>query len=372
MKIAKFTLNGYINYGNMLQSYALQEFLSKFDVHVDSIWHTESDFLPRTWWLWSWKEPIKYLVNWKGFRTSLRSGHLGMEMIRQGKNKEWCDKNLNVVHYSDDLKKLVSEYDYFVVGSDQVWNPELPRPVLLENFLPFSDPSKNIAYAASIANPTIPNALLPLYKKGLNNIKFISVREEEGKKLINKITGRDVPVLVDPTLLLNADEWRNVSSEPAWYTGKEFIVTYFLGKKPKMVLELEEKRQMQVVNLLDFDEYEHYITGIDEFLWAIDHAAFVFTDSFHGTVFSIMFGKPFFVFDRIPLSKDDFAVSKMSSRIISLLKLFHLESRCIRGGDTDLMNLCEIKIENIEDILSEERKRSQGFLSTILKVRASF
>jgi hypothetical protein len=366
MKVAKFTLNGYINYGNVLQSYALQKFLSNFGAQVDSIWHTESNFLPKTWWQWSWKEPIKYLLNWKGFRTSLRSGHLGMEMIRQGKIKEWCDKNLNVVHYDGNPKKLTTEYDYFVVGSDQVWNPELPRTVLSENFLPFSVPSKNIAYAASIANPIIPNNLIPLYKQGLENIKYISVREDEAKKIINKITERDVPILVDPTLLLTAAEWRKVSIQPAWYKGNNFILTYFLGKKPKEIEELGKKEKMQIVNLLNFNEYDHYITGVDEFLWAIDHASSVLTDSFHGTVFSIIFGKPFFVFDRIPLNNSDLAVSKMSSRIVSLLKLFHLETRRVSNEDVVQLNSYEMPKIDINNILSLERERSHAFLSKIL------
>lgn len=127
------------------------------------------------------------------------------------------------------------------------------------------------------------------------------MREQEGANTVKQFTGRDVPVVVDPTMLLTPDEWRKVSRH-AWYHGDDYILTYFLGKRPNAAIQqVASKSGLPVVNLLDENVYEHYVTGVDEFIWAIEHASLIYTDSFHGTVFSILFQKPFVVCNRVLL-----------------------------------------------------------------------
>lgn len=147
------------------------------------------------------------------------------------------------------------------------------------------------------------------------------MREQEGANTVKQFTGRDVPVVVDPTMLLTPDEWRKVSRQPAWYRGEDYILTYFLGNRPNAAIQqVANKSGLPSVNLLDEDVYEHYVTGVDEFIWAIEHASLIYTDSFHGTVFSILFQRPFVVCNRV----GEEAVGKMSSRIDTLLSYFGL------------------------------------------------
>ena len=357
--IAKFTLDGYFNYGNLLQNYALQYVIKKYADEVDSVWTMPNNFLPQSWWRWSWKEPIKWLINWKGFRDNFKIGRFGIEMARQARMRDFADRYINY-RYDADLTSLDAEYDYFVVGSDQVWNPNWD---FKNYFLPFASPKKRISYAASISSPDVPYAVKADYIKGLNGMKTLSLREQAGADLVEKLTGRKAMVHVDPTLLLTADEWRKVSRQPTWYHGEDYVLTYFLGKRPAAVDEIIKSTGLKVVNLLDENVYEHYVTGVDEFIWAIEHAKLVYTDSFHGTVFSIIFRRPFVVCDRVGNSIE----TKMTSRIDSLLQLFGLEAR--RGTIENNYSIEEpltMNYPDLESVFTRERKRSFDYLASVL------
>ena len=364
MKICTLTLDGYFNYGNVLQRYALQRVLQNLISDVDSLWYMPDNFAPRSFWQWGWKNYIKYILNWKSFRTNFHGGGNGSEMVRQGKIKDWCDRYIRIKKMPINSSDISTQYDYFIVGSDQVWNPVFN--MLDCAFLFFAPPKKRIAYAASISCPELPSEKIDLYKKGFAGMAHISMREQQGADTVKELSGRDVPVVVDPTLLLSADDWRKVSRQPAWYHENDYILTYFLGERPDVVTLLERETGLKVVNLLDKDVYEHYVTGPDEFIWAIEHAKLVYTDSFHGTVFSILFRTPFVVCNRIGNAVEE----KMGSRIDTLLGYFGLEAR--RGTKNNgyaIENpLSEPDWSQVDDVLARERKRSDEYLRQALKV----
>lgn len=357
-RIAKLSLDGYFNYGNILQSYALQQVLRRYADVVDSIWTQSDKFLPRTWWNWNWKMPIKYLLDWHGFRTKLRAGETGFEMARQTRMRDFVDRYIHYHYQGDHLEELDDQYDFFVVGSDQVWNPYFGE--YRQFFLGFAAPEKRISYAASISTPKIPDEELDFYKKGLEGMKTLSLREHAGAEFVERLTGRKAEVHVDPTLLLSADEWRQVSRQPTWYHGEPYLLTYFLGPMPEEVRRITKSFGLQVVNLLDLTDYEHYVTGVDEFLWAIDHAALIYTDSFHGTVFSIIFRKPFVICERV----GNEVTSKMTSRIDTLLRYFALEGR--RGTAQNAYQIDDpLHITypaSVDEVFAREKNRSDEYL----------
>lgn len=364
MKIGKITLDGYFNYGNVLQNYALRQVLLQYADVVDCLWHEQDKFLVRTWYKWSWKEPIKWILNYHGYRDKIFSDIHGMEIVRQGRIKEWCDRYIGIKKVMD-LSTVADDYDYFVVGSDQVWNPYFSN--LQHCFLSFASPEKRIAYAASISCPTIPVEKHTLYKKGFSEMKSISMREQQGADIVKEFSGRDVPVVVDPTLLLTPDDWCKVSRKPAWFHGEDYILTYFLGKRPEVVKCLEKETGLKVINLLDENVYEHYVTGPDEFIWAIEHARLVYTDSFHGTVFSILFRTPFVVCNRIGSEVEE----KMGSRVDTLLGYFGLNAR--RGTKANNYAI-EKPLEApdwsmVDKVLNRERKRSNEYLCESLGMK---
>lgn len=336
--------------------------LQQLGGEVESLCHTPDNFLPQVYWRWSWKELVKFLLNWHGFRDAFFCGDKGLEMVRQGKIRDWCARYINIQQASDDLDSLADAYDYFVTGSDQVWNYHFSN--LEHCFLLFAPSEKRIAYAASISCPDIPADKIPMYKEGFAGMAHISMREQQGADTVKELSGRDVPVVVDPTLLLDANAWRKVSRQPAWYHGEDYILTYFLGDRPEIVETLEQETGLPVINLLDKEVYEHYVTGPDEFLWAVEHAKLVYTDSFHGTVFSILFRTPFVVCNRV----GDDVSEKMGSRIDTLLGCFCLEDR--RGTKTNgyaIENPFEvIDWSKVDTILTRERQRSIDYLTEAL------
>ena len=121
MKVGTLTLDGYCNYGNVLQRYALRNVLLRYTDVVDSLWHEQERFMVRTWYKWSWKKLVKLILNYCGFRKEICSDFYGMEMVRQGRIKEWCDRYIGIKQVAD-LPKIAGDYDYFVVGINQVWN----------------------------------------------------------------------------------------------------------------------------------------------------------------------------------------------------------------------------------------------------------
>lgn len=203
------------------------------------------------------------------------------------------------------------------------------------------------------------------FKTGINGMHAIDVREQAGADLIEKLTGCKAEVHFDPTLLLTAEKWRTVSRQPTWYHGQDYILTYFLGKRPEAVERVAQETGLPVVNLLDEDVYEHYVTGVDEFIWAIEHAKLLYTDSFHGTVFSILFRTPFVICNRV----GDAATEKMGSRIDTLLGYFGLENR--RGTKANAYRienpLASPDWSKVEPVLEKERKRSADYFEHVLK-----
>lgn len=371
--IAKFSLDGYCNYGNILQSYALQEILLRYAKKVDTIWTQPDVFLPKTFWEFgfNWRKILYFILNRYNFRTdtinNIKSGKNGLEMARQARMRDFVDRYISYKKHGNicELQDLMLQYDFCIVGSDQVWNPHFGN--YHQFFLGFVPEEKRLSYAASISTMEIPAKEYDFFVQGLKGMKTLSVREQAGADLIEQLTGRKAEVHVDPTLLLTADEWRSVSRRPTWYHGGEYLLTYFLGRRPAQIDAIAKELGLKVVNLLDEDVYEHYVTGVDEFLWAIDHASLVYTDSFHGSVFSILFQTPFVVCDRYGTGKGDVS-EKMGSRLDTLLGYFGFQQR--RTNE-----LKGYRIENplqppawerCEPVLARERARSDEYLRRVL------
>ena len=353
MRIAMLTVNVYDNYGNTLQKYALYRTLKKFADFVEVLRHHEA----KTFTPYALELSPDYVGN-------VRSA--AFKCVRENKFKDFDDANIRTRFDLPYLEDLADEYDFFVVGSDQVWNPDLCVP---GNFLEFAPQEKRIAYAASIAVPELPSNIVDYYREKISAIPRVSVRESEGADLVEKITGKRPIQLLDPVFLLDADEWRTIAKPPRWLRkkiyGNGYLLSYFFnGKPPEEVRTLAADLNLPVVNLLDPDNFDHYITGVEEFLYLVDNAACLCTQSFHGAAFALIFKRPFVVY-KIQRGR----MVQRFSRLESLLELFGLSDR---ATDTDL----ELKIDSPLDInfarrdevLPIERERAFNFLSEALGV----
>lgn len=370
LRIGKFTLDGYENYGQRLQCFALQHYLEKYGEVVNTIWNnSETQICPQRT-KWGWKQWVKLILDWKGYRSCRIEGNLiGCEAIRQYRIKRFNDEyictDFNWVNTS--LDNLNEKYDFFIIGSDQVWSPYVraTRDVMFLTFAPYD---KRIAYAASFGVSEIPNKLKGIYAKWLNGIPAISVREKRGAEIIKELTGRDVPVLIDPTMLLTPEEWNHVARKPFWLQeDMRYILVYFLGEMPRearmAVQKLAEEKHLAVIDLMDWHNLNWYASDPAEFVYLIAHADLIYTDSFHGTVFSILYQRPFVICDRWTNNKHQC----MNSRIDTLLNLFHFEERFgTEANHYTLQSPMHIEYSDVSGILNRERKRSADFLRRAL------
>lgn len=368
-KIAIITLPGYFNYGNRLQNFALHKFITYLskDNFVESIWFENNELKVYKKYGITFKNIWKYIFNGNNFRKFVNKGSCYFEVIREYNFKKFTDKYINTKFVDIQKTNLNLNYNYFVVGSDQVWNPDCLE---LKNneFLQFADKDKRIAYAASFGISKINTNKKEMVKRGLGGIDYIFVREQAGAKIVKDLTNKDVPVLADPTLLLTAEEWERVMERPVWYHDEKYILVYFLSKLPSKIKKdiqyISDKYKLKIVDLMDKENIDYYCSSPSEFLYLIKNCSLMYTDSFHGTVFSILNQKPFVVSSRENVGMN------MDSRIDTLLAMFHLEDRKIfKDNNYEIANPMEIEFPNVEAILEQERQRSKEFLCKALNIK---
>lgn len=304
------------NYGGNLQAFALCEFLKKNGYDAEQI---------------SLKRDIHFIIHIKQQINRIRSFQAIKVLPNIIKRKRALGNfNQNKIPHSkvfteQTIKKCVLKYDVYIVGSDQVWHPNAVCDAYLLDFVP--ETKTKFSYAASLAVETLDSAVLKRYKNSLNDYAAISVREENAVSIIQPITKLKVKCTLDPALLLTQDDWNVICTEQKFQ--EEYIFCYFLGeqKQQRAVTEQFAKQtHLKVVTLphilgffrkcdQDFGDIGLYDISPADFVSLIKYSRYVFTDSFHAVVFSLIYKKEFFVFQRD-------SCKTMGSRIYSLLDLF--------------------------------------------------
>src|SRR5699024_7280148 len=260
---------------------------------------------------------------------------------------------------------LPDRYDFFVTGSDKVWNPNYRKGSPID-FLTFASPEKRIAYAPSFGISEIPKEYIGNYKSWLSEMAHLSVREEAGARIIKDLTGRDGTVVLDPTMMLTKEKWLSISKVASNKPVKKYLLTYFIGhiSKERMTLlnNIARKNDLEIVHLAQVKDKKAYLSGPSEFIDYINSASIFCTDSFHGAVFSILLDTPFIIFNREGTSPS------MNSRIDTLLKTFKLESRSAENIETN-EQIFDVDYSHTVPILEKERKKAWDYLENALSVR---
>lgn len=351
-KVGILTINDNNNYGNRLQNYALQEYLkSTFDVTCETVWNN----INRSFY-WRLKREIK------NFIKLLLKNNDGIRYYNFKKFSKKIKHSRYKINNSFVPKQLNFSYDYFITGSDQVWNPNHNR-LTKNDLLSFASPEKRVAYAASFGVSKIEKKYVGLLKNELEKFNLISVREDDGKKIIEKETGlKNAKVLIDPTMLLTCEQWSSIVKKPNQLKNKDFILCYFLGKIDNKlehnIKKYADKNNLDIINILDKNS-NFYNCGPDEFLYLEKHAKLICTDSFHSCVFAIIFNTPFQIFER-----NDEHLS-MNSRLNTLLKKFNLEDR--KCNINDELQAININAAKVNQILNLERDRSYEYFYSLFK-----
>ena len=206
------------------------------------------------------------------------------------------------------IDQINSDYDYFIVGSDQVWNTfydSFNNTYLLD----FADDNKKIAFCVSMGVKEISSEYENSFKKYLPKFQGISVRENEMVNILNKYTKKDISVLCDPTIMIDIKEWKKIMKPPKKQIFKNYILTYFLGelleKDRENILKISKEYKYNIVDISPYmisrirkNNSDFYEIGPSEFLYLVFNASLVCTDSFHGFVFSCMAKKDIIIFKR--------------------------------------------------------------------------
>ena len=358
MKVAQLTFNTYNNYGNVLQKYALQRILERFVDFTEVLWFN-GNMGSSHFWAETGDIPQGYPI-----------AHYLREAVRMTKFKEFDERYIKSRFNLPYLEEVGDEYDFFVVGSDQVWNPfcesiNMPLPV---KFLAFVPDEKKIAYAASIALTELPDDVKEYFMQGVKSFTHVSVREENAVKIISELGLEPPPVLLDPVLLLTRDEWLKIARRPSWLNEKYergYILTYYISKYySDKVNTIISKLNLPVINLVGTNNFNHYTTAPEEFLYLFANASLISTSSFHGTAFSILFRRPF-----INCIQDFQGIGFPSTRIPSLLKIFGLENRTVYTKEFNkIKSPLEIDFSRRDEVLTFERMKAFKFLSKALGV----
>ena len=346
------TINDNNNYGNRLQNYAVQEFLKKENIQPLTLKNIPIKNGKDKYILRVLKNYIKKILK-------------KPSQIFEGRRKSFSEFNENIDFYEKEINaysKISDQFDFFITGSDQVWNPNFGR-LRDVDLLSFATPEQRISFSASFGISELPENSKKKAKKELEKFKAISVREDRGKEIVEELTGRkDVQVLVDPTMLLTSEEWDKVANKPEQLKTDKYILNYFLGElseeRRKEIERIAKENNCEIINILD-KQSSFYQTGPSEFLYLEKNAFLICTDSFHSCVFAILYNRPFVVFDR-----EDSNV-KMNSRLDTLLKKFKLENRWYKDKITEEQLKVDYKEPYI--ILEEERKKAKEFLENAIK-----
>lgn len=295
--------------------------------------------------------------------------------IRMCGNVEYIKKYLGkIVKFTDanELRVACRNYDAVLVGSDQQWFPSAIHSDI--NTLMFADESvKKISYATSFGVASFPNSIKPRAKEFLSRIDHLSVREPSGAEIVKDVIGREPFVALDPTMLFDKNDWdRVLGLESVGEPKEKYIFTYFLGgniEHRRSVMKLAEEKGLKVFavrNLESFckneDNYvDEYIciSSPEEFVSYLKNAEYMCTDSFHGSVFSILYHVPFFTYLRYP-DKDS---NSRNARIKDLLASIGAEGRLVFDkNDIISADGVQLDFEKIDGIIAERRKHSRRFL----------
>lgn len=371
-EIGTVTFHGAQNFGSVLQTYALQEFVKELyaEAGLDCDYRVINY---RTNFQKSFYSVYKSIKNPKNIVKNAVALRYNSEL--KAKNQKFEDFLNNYINLTDevsesgDLSKLGSCFDYYISGSDQIWNV---RAADFESayYLDFVKDGKKISYAASFGPLKIDWKLYDKDKFSalLSEYSAISVREKGSRNAVKELTGKDCGINVDPVFLLSKEQWQAIQSD-ANYNGGKYILLYCLEPSKEqlsMAKAISEKLRLPVLitrynnkNDIVNGFVKKYDCGPLDFLSYIDKAALVISSSFHGTAFSMIYNKPFYVFGGM---KD--------SRISSILETAGIEERSIESReDIERVNLNAADFSKVNEIINAEQNRSKDYLKNALEIR---
>lgn len=383
MKIGIITIVKVNNYGAELQAYATQKKLEILGYEAELIdyryyksWNFKDSKMSVSLMPLGMKDKILYRIKYRlinGLVTNLfpiLNGNVKRRFRRFDDFHKENSRFSRLYASMDELYKNVPEYEVYMTGSDQVWNPSADSSIE-PYFLTFAQAGKKrVSYASSFGVSSIDEKLHERFSTWLSEYDSIAVREDGGRELVKSLTGKEAEWVIDPTLLLNKEEWMCVAKD---YVGipEKYVLIYQLSASTaieQLALRIGKKKNMPVYRICKraygvrkTDGIKNILdAGPAEFLSLIANTDCLITNSFHGTAFSINFGIPFFTIVS--------STNKNNSRMESLLGLVGLKNRMIKDdvviSDVDVESA--IMFEKAHQLLNDARVKSVNYLMKAL------
>ena len=361
MRVGIVTIPDITNYGNRLQNYAVSHVLqNRFGCKaVSLVSQKEKPFENGNYILWL----KNFIARQLCAVPKLAEKRFGCGMTRWANFYSWSKKHIPTKNYYSHNclpPHLNEQYDLFFAGSDQIWNYRFPGTKYDDYFLRFAEDKKKAAISGSFGVEEIPDAWKQTYIDSLSGFAHISVREDAGAKIVKELIGRDVPVLVDPVMLLSREEWLKVAKRPRVDVSKPYVLKYYLGDEAEeeKIDRWAAENGYKVYELLNEKVPQLYSAGPGEFISLIANASLVASDSFHCIAFSILFRKPFVVYAR------QGSGNYMTSRLDTLLGKFGLQDRWKHLLQPDQYLACDYS--KVDQLMTAEQKQAMNYIHTVL------
>lgn len=363
MKTVTVTHQNAINYGAVLQAYALQQQLHKLGIEDELL------DLKRTHKIFSKVKLNKHLPG-NMYSNILNILHLRETKKRAKQFREFVARNISTTRHYETFEEVVESppvADAFITGSDQTFNAY--SGVKPASFLKFgSEQTKRISYASSMGIPEVQGKYLDKFISAIKAYSFLSVREESSADYISKKCGVPCLTNIDPSLLLTKEDWSRLASSSSLSPGMEqgkYILVYRLLVNPLLNDAVTKIKKETGLNVIVINPYAMCRVKGDlivrdagplEFLKLFKNAEYILTTSFHGTCFSVIFQKKFFSFIR----------KTGESRITGILNMLNLSDRIIT--DLSQLKLDEIIYDDVNKIVQSQRAKASEYLIKALGI----
>lgn len=363
-RIGILTWHCYSNYGSALQAYALQTTIALFGYRPLILNYVNLKF---------GKHSIlkKEIANVLHFVVSAipgkKAAYFGFPFT--GFQKKYL-KETKPFQICQNVSKIAEQehIDAIVYGSDQIWAPNCFNPIYFGAGIDGKKIPK-ISYAASIGLREIPQELKEQYQSLLGDFAAISVRESDGKALLNQLGIDNISVVLDPTLLLDVQDYKKLERKPHGFSGDDYVFCYFLNKDHTYrdaAEKMARERNLRIlgVSAAQDDDWMQSVgkIGPREFLYYVHHAMTIVTDSYHGAIFSLLYHKELHIFERFSCENP----INQNSRIEQLQRWFDLKD-CIVPGDCQDLPQVDIDYIGFEEKRSAAKSASMNYLEEALQ-----
>lgn len=354
IKVGILTFHDAHNYGAVLQAYALKEYIKKIEnvqVQIINYHHYNiPDGFPKRRKIskMSIENIVKHIYSFKDHNSRWNKFNNFI--------KKLIDNADEVYTSEEELEKL--DIDVWICGSDQIWNTEITRGFNKGFFLDFETKGKKVSYAVSMGIPKLEEKYEEQFKESINKIDNISVREETLKEYAEKFADKKVFKSVDPTLLLEVEDYEKLLVKDNKIKEK-YLLIYALGPDERLTQianKLSNERKLKIVEINDFKKRNYFCdqisnAGPEDFITLIKNAECIITNSFHGTIFSIIFEKEFYTITRM----------NRNSRMENILSIVDMKDRLLNSVN-EIDSVKPVNYSVAKERLKKEVEMSKKFL----------